>query len=369
MIIIAIIIYIMFKFEKGDVTKYLIIFIISMIVAFVGSKFRGSWQQTEIQREYELIQKYLLNESPLYGYNKPKLWIHTTYDVNARQWKSFYSRNSMDLNQPYIHLTVKSIINHCADDFNICLIDDHTFSKLIPSWNTNMSLLPEPIRSNVREQCLAQLLYMYGGMIVPNSFLCTKNLKPLYDQGISQGTPFILENVNHAEMVLQSDRRLKFIPDYRFMGAKKNDPTIREYVDYLKTRNNGHFTSEHAFVGASAQWFLDRIGEGKMQFMGGELIGVKTVDKKTILLDDLMEENYLNLSQDCYGIYIPSEDVLRRPNYQWFASMDSKAILGSSMIISKYLASSIVDSYTNSIKRVDGNIIPSHNRLHSSVDL
>ena len=28
--------------------------------------------------------------------------------------EGFHSRSSTDLNQPYIHLTIKSIINHCG---------------------------------------------------------------------------------------------------------------------------------------------------------------------------------------------------------------------------------------------------------------
>jgi hypothetical protein len=46
--------------------------------------------------EYEMVKQYLLNESPLYGYNRPKIWIHSKYEVNSRKWKSFYSRNSTE---------------------------------------------------------------------------------------------------------------------------------------------------------------------------------------------------------------------------------------------------------------------------------
>jgi hypothetical protein len=101
--------------------------------------------------EYEMVKKYLLNDSPLYGFNKPKIWIHTKYEISARKWKDFYWRNTYDLNQPYIHLTIKSIINHCGGkDFHICLIDDETFSKLLPKMDISIdSNMAEPQKSAI----------------------------------------------------------------------------------------------------------------------------------------------------------------------------------------------------------------------------
>lgn len=124
-----------------------------------------------------MIKNYLLNESPLYGYNRPKLWIHSKYEINSRKWKDFYSRNTTDLNQDYIHLTIKTIINHCGEDFNICLIDDDSFGKLLPNWDVDLMNMAEPRKSNYRAMGMAQLIYVYGGMTLPNSFVCLKNLK------------------------------------------------------------------------------------------------------------------------------------------------------------------------------------------------
>ena len=121
---------------------------IIVVANMFGSKIRDA---VNPNNEDELIRKYLLNDSPLYGYNRPKLWIHSSYEYNARKWKSFGSRTSTDLNQPYIHLTIQSIIHHCGDDFNICLIDDDSFSQLIPGWKTNVSELSEPSLTYFRE--------------------------------------------------------------------------------------------------------------------------------------------------------------------------------------------------------------------------
>ena len=57
-----------------------------------------------------------MNDSPLYGYVRPKLWIHSKYEINARRWKSFQSRNTTDLNKSLERLSSGLRINRAADD-------------------------------------------------------------------------------------------------------------------------------------------------------------------------------------------------------------------------------------------------------------
>jgi uncharacterized FAD-dependent dehydrogenase len=59
--------------------------------------------------------------------------------------------------------------------------------------------------------------------------------------------------------------------------------------------------------------------------IGGEYIGIKTNKRKPVLIEDLMEDNYLDLKTDIYGIYIPevkflSEEVL--VNYKNLSLID-----------------------------------------------
>ena len=86
------------------------------------------------------------------------------------------------------------------------------------------------------------------------------------------------------------------------------------------------------------------IQEQKMNLIGGELIGVKTKKRKPILVDDLMEENFLDLNTATYGIYIPEDEILKRIRYQWFSVMSTQQLLDTNIILSKYLKASIVDS-------------------------
>ena len=81
-----------------------------------------------------------------------------------------------------------------------------------------------------------------------------------------------------------------------------------------------------------------------MNLVGGEMVGVKTNERKPILLENLMEEEYLDLNRNAVGIYIPMNEILNRPKYQWFSVLPAQQILNSNMIISKYITASIVDT-------------------------
>ena len=115
--------------------KYILTIITMTLAGILYEKYKNTELNDEDARNYELVKKYLLNDSSLAQSKRPILWIHMTYDTNARWWPTFCSRNTNCLNQPYKYLTIKSIIDKCGNDFNICLIDDDTFSKILPGWD------------------------------------------------------------------------------------------------------------------------------------------------------------------------------------------------------------------------------------------
>ena len=336
-----------------NVSQYALVIGLILLASYFGPKVKSYFASES--DEHELIRKYLLNDSPLYGYNKPKLWIHTKYEYNARQWKSFMSRSSTDLNQPYIHLAVKTIINHCGGDFNVCLIDDNSFRQLIPGWTVDIAHLAEPQRSYYREQAFAELLYIYGGMVVPNSFVCLRNLVTLFGEGIQGDRPFVCENVNRYSNVIQDRRRKAFTSDTTMMGAPKRCPVIRELADYLKKRNeNPHATSVPNFLGETSNWANAKVAAGQINLVDGIAIGTKTTSGRPIQLEDLMEEQALELCPHSnYGIYIPADEMLRRTKYQWFSTIPAEDLIGTNMIITKYL----VTALTNVVEIEDGAVV------------
>jgi hypothetical protein len=335
--------------SKKPWSYYILAFSVILVASYVGNSFRQTFATEGTQDEYEMVKKYLLNDSPLYGYNKPKIWIHSKYEVNARQWKNFGSRNSTDLNQPYLYLTIQSIINHCGNDFHICLIDDETFEKLIPSWDIDLTSVADPMKSHIRDIGMLELVYYYGGFIVPNSFLCTRNLMELYNNGTENGKkPFVIERPNRHVNNFKDNKTRLFAPEISFMGAPKNDETIKEFIQYLKESNlsgQRHFSQEMDFYNQNGEWCLDAMRQGKISYVGGETIGVKTKNKKPVLLEDLMEEKFLNVDMNTlFGIYIPRDELLKRPKYQWFSILPYEDILKSNLILAKFFKMSMVDA-------------------------
>jgi hypothetical protein len=93
---------------------------------------------------------------------------------------------------------------------------------------------------------------------------------------------------------------------------------------------------------------LTKVLEGKMFLIDGEMIGTKTViDKKPVLIEDLIGEDYINIRPDSYGVYIPEEELLKRNKYQWFTVMSTEEILQSRMALSKYFVDAVVNYLPN----------------------
>jgi hypothetical protein len=326
---------------QQNIKHYVFTISLVMLASFVGNKFKQNFTDNS-NDEKRLIQKYLLNDTPLYGFNKPKIWIHTKYDMNARNWKSWGSRNTMELNQPYLHCSIQSIVDHCSNDFHICLIDDSTFSKLIPGWDVDVSLLPEPIKTQYRQIALLTLINSYGGIIVPNSFVCNNTLKPLQKQISESGMPFVCERINR---IITMTKNEEFTSDTYFMGCDKNDESITSLINLLTSMvKNNHYSNEPFITGYINLWCEEQIRNNKMTLVNGNKIGIKDSKNKVILIDDLMEDKYLDLHADCLGVYIPADDMLMRHKFSWFAILTRNQLMETKLAITYFIKTSMVDT-------------------------
>ena len=184
------------SFKVKNYINYIYLIVILIVLWFLYNRYEDKRAREENVGNYDAIQKYLLNETSLADTKKPILWIPITYEYNARNWISFGSRSSFELNQPYMYLTVRSIINQCQDSFHICIIDDDSFGKILPNWTVNMRSIASPVSDYMRSLALSKILYKYGGLIVPPSFLCMRNLNELYAMGTSGEKMFICETVD-----------------------------------------------------------------------------------------------------------------------------------------------------------------------------
>lgn len=313
--------------------NYIVIAVIIIALGIIYQKFCEKQSLIVPSDSHNEIKKYLLNESSLANNKKPIMWVYIPYEYNSREWLSFGSRTSCNLNQPYLYLTVRSIIQQCDESFFICLIDDSSFANLIPNWNIDMTRISDPILNNVRQLALAKLIYIYGGINVPISFLCCRDLISLYQKGTSNDTMFACENVNTNI----SATNTRFYPDTRFMGAAKNNQTMKQYIEYTQHLISSDYTVDSEFNGGLNLWVSDKISKNLVRLIPGTDVGTKTVDEEAVLVDNLLEQNYIHFYGKMYGIWVPADKILKRNSFEWFARMSPEQIFQSSCILAKYI--------------------------------
>lgn len=325
----------LWSLKSKNLLNLFFLLIILLVLGLLYRRFEDKRMREESIDNDQAIQEYLLNDDglDLAKSSKPILWIHVPYEYNSRKWASFGSRSSMDLNQPYLYLTVRSIIEHCESSFKVCIIDDHSFKRLIPGWNLDVDKVSSPILDNIRQMGLLKLIYLYGGMVCPVSFLCMKNLLGLYEKGIRGGKMFLCE-MNNRNITSTS---YSFYPSLQFCGAEKENETVKELIDFVQRTSSYDFTAQSEFLGDFDRWCYARIRSGRIHMIPGTDIGVKTVEDQPILLEDLMSQQYLKLYNGAYGIYIPADEILKRRHYEWFARLSQKQVLESNTIIGNYL--------------------------------
>jgi len=307
------------------IIHFIFLLLILIFIAYIYEKQKDKYYSNPVNVHKEI-------SSNLSKSQKPILWIHIPFEYNSRNWLSFGSRSSYDLNIPYLYLTTQSIIKNCSESFNIVIIDDNSFFKLIPNFNINMEILASPIKDYVRIMCMSKLLYLYGGMIVPISFLCFKDLYSLYIENIISNKVFIAENNNY--------------PDVNFMGCSKGNETLNEFINYLQILISRDNSAESEFLNNINSWFYNKKNNQQINIISGIYVGTKTKDNNLVLVDDLMGQNTINFSSELYGIWIPTKELLSRRKYEYICRMSIEQISQGNFILAKYL--SFVSSSLNS---------------------
>ena len=320
-----------------DYTKLVISLALLLIVAFIYQKVNDTNKKSQETIDYDLVRSYLLDETTLGKVKKPLLWVHIEYTINARKWSNFYSRNSYDLNQPYLYHTIKSIVDKCGDDFHICLIDDKSIQKLIPSWEIDLCKVANPMKTHLRTLAFAKILHKYGGLLVPASFICFKSFKATYDSVNSDSIivgEFISRTIiNDKDNQSQIDKSQVYL-NSRLMGAKRESNMMAEYIKHLEYINSKNYTSSYDLLDLANTWLAE---QKNITLIPAKVIGVKDKDDNVMTIDRLMSAKYVELSSSNIGVYIPADELLKRNLYNWFVYLDKDAVLKANTLITYYL--------------------------------
>ena len=313
--------------------KYSLLFVILITIGILYDRYKNKIEKQEQMDEYDLIKKYLLNESSLSKSKKPLLWIHLDYEINSRSWTSFGSRTNTNLNQPYLYLCLKSIIDKCSNSFNICLIDDNTFSKIIPGWNIDLSFISKPALYNLRQLALCKILYNYGGMLLPKSFICLQDMLNLHNKCLCDTNMYVGEFVNNT----LTSHNNEFIPDIKIMGCERESEHMNKFITYLEEVYGTDFTENVNMKGTMNLWLEEQVKQDNIVLLPGEFIGTKTPDYKPVIVDDLFLDSENIFHKKIIGLYVPAKGILERQKYNWFSRLSLEDVLDCKILLSKFL--------------------------------
>jgi hypothetical protein len=305
---------------------------------FMYSRFKRRIEQDDDLVEQRLISEYLLNGDETND-RRPVLWIHTSNERNARRWINFGSRSSTEPNQPYLDLTIQSIVNHCADSFKICLIDDNSFTRLLPEWDVHLARTPDPIKSRLRKIGISKLLHMFGGLVVPASFVCTGDLIGILD---ASDCDMVVSEMASDTLAGSRERVTHEITD-TFIGGKRGAPIFGEYETYISYIISTDTSAKSDVEGTLNHWFSEKVSSSEVAMIPGQTIGTRDANGATIPLDDMMSEQHIHLHCTALGMYVPEKQLLSRTKYNWFCVLSYDELADTNVFIARLLGTAAVE--------------------------
>jgi hypothetical protein len=235
-----------------------------------------------------------------------KIWIHLPYERNARKWTDFGSRSSYELNMPYMTLCIKSIIDNCAEAYDIVLFDDTNIGEILHDDNIDLSKLSGTLLRDTREQHILKILHKYGGVLLPASLYLRGSFSNVDMPDEWFGTEMLnTENVSPSE----------YMCNLKLMGTPPKCETLGKFIE-------GDLSA--------MPYQLD-----------GQVIGTKDAKGKAITLDRLMSSEPLTLSKNNFGLYIPSSELCHRKKYQWYCMLSEENVLEANTALSYYMVANI----------------------------
>ncbi len=322
-----------------DIPTYIVLFIVITGFGILYNRWEQKNLEVENNQTNQHIAQFLLNRNLTSDYDinaKPFLWIHVENELNSRNWESFNSRSSRELNKPYIYYTIKSIIKKCDKTFNICLIDDESFPKLLSGWNHDLTRIDVTTRNKIRSLALTKVLHAYGGLLVPSSFLCNRNLSDLYYKNVNDNGMFACEKLDKTAYTTQT----RYIPDLTFMGCKRNNSHMKEFITFLEIMLSKDFTSESDFKDSACKYLSNLVNNKEINLINGQMIGKKDAQNNIVDLERLFNTEFIEFVDEMFGIYIPDKELSKRTHYNWFLKLNHEQLLNSDMIVCKYMLTS-----------------------------
>ena len=304
-------------------------------MAYIYNRVKEKEHNVFAAHDDSVIDQYLVNgdagnaNKKSKNKNNPFLWVYNSYDANSRHWKTFNDRKSNDLNQPYIELCLQSIIHKNSDNFNVCLISDSSFKKLLPELNFDIAKIPAPLKNHYQTLALMKIAHRYGGLVMPSSMICFKNLRSLYNRSIREHSAFCFEFPNHS-LTVDYERLL---PSSKILGCERYNTHIRDIIHKYEEVLSEDFTSESDILGKLSHFIMMSEEKGNIKVLSGQIIGTRDVNNRSVTLEKLFSTDFLQLSNDAMVLYIPQQKIKERNAFSWFCRLSPQQIYESNIYL------------------------------------
>lgn len=308
-------------------------FVVLTFIGFLFEKYKTKEKTKQHQQQDLQIQQYLLEDSSTNV--EPIIWVHVPNEQNARKWLHWGSRNTNHVNQPYLYLCLKTIMKRANGLFKVCMIDDNSFNTLLPNWVLDLNSIPEPSRNTTRTILMMQLLYKYGGVHLPLSFIALRNIDDLYTMCLKNHECFIGTSINKHIPYNNED----FMIDTSIMGCVKESKVMKDIIETYSHMTSKDFTHEHILEGTLNKYIEERVRNDDMYLLQPEYLGLVDNENNPITTERLMEpkQNDYSLNHMSYGIVVPHKDIMNRTKYQWYGMLSFEDVLDVDNMISYYL--------------------------------
>jgi hypothetical protein len=294
---------------------YLILFIVLFVFLNYNYYKQKKRDQLEETRKEELpLEIFFYHPDLLSKSKRRKIWIYLPLDLNGRVWENFGSRTSNHLHLSVLNLCVKSIIDWCSQSYDIVLFTDQDICEILKT-KVNLSSLSGDVLEKHRRLYILEILYEYGGIIVPPTLYMRNNLKT---QDIADKL-YVCDMVNTTNVSCS-----KRLPSSILIGSPPQDTQLREYIDTLYQNSNEEFIDNY-FV------------NNNILVVDGSVFGTKDKHGNDVTLDILMSNTKLSLPEYNVGLYMPREELLSRNYYKWYCKMSEKQVLKTDCAFSYYM--------------------------------
>jgi hypothetical protein len=303
---------------NGIVIYIVIFFLLFSILNYKYLKEKMERELNSKRQELLDVDNFFYTSKFLKASKRRKIWIYIEFEKNSRLWQSFGSRSSTKLNLAYMNLCIKSIIDVCAETYDIIIFSDVDINQILEE-DFDYTKLSGDLLDKYRHISLMKILDKYGGVMVPPSLFLKKNISVIDNENV-----WYVCDVNNVD----NSSIFKRTTSACLTGSNANNTHLKKYIEHLYKDNDPNFT-ENYFVA------------NRIPYIDGEVIGTKDANGKGILLERLMSTEPIIYSENNIGLYMPHDQLVKRKIYNWFCKMNEQQVLNTNCNFSYYMLNTV----------------------------